>query len=87
MAGIENIQQVLGGVIDGINASQKLVSADYKALLKEAIDLDEAELKTLAEQVKDLDLTNDKLEATIEAIVGEGHKYVILLIRLIGLFK
>jgi len=86
MAGIDNLKKALGSVISVINGVDAAAAIDYKQVLKEAIDLDAKELQALADQVKALDLSNDKLEGKIEKAVGDNAKYVILLLQLLKLF-
>lgn len=86
MEGIDNLQKVLKGLSGVVSASSQLLHVDWKASMKEVVDLDDAEAAKLAEDLKALDLVNDELEAKIEVIGGVVAKNAVLFLRLLKLF-
>lgn len=83
--GVDNLKALLGGVVSIVNSGDVLTKIDMKVCLKELLDLDESEVMELVGQVEGLDLTDDELEHKVEAVVGEGAKYAVYVLRILRL--
>lgn len=84
--GVDKVSAVLEQAVALVNAEQKLVVTDWKAVYKQVLDLDETEAVQLATKFQILELNNKDFEALLEGYVSGGAHYAAVVLRILRLF-